>query len=239
MVHGTEIGVVDGAERLQQFLVGAIVEDEIADVRSQNHVGANDAVGFVLAKAGQALGRERAFDLASLGAAEEFLNRARQIPVVHQCHHQIGGGPVLGDCDVEILDRITDTIDNLDDLRAAVRHGAAVDEDPNRALKAADAVGFGFHRHFGAERGVEEALDDLRIGERLALEGAAGADLWIFGAGTWDRQNAGDHNRDDTDDLHWPSSCRNRAENKATREIVIAMAMNAQASYDATAEEPR
>ena len=71
MVQGTDRGVVDRAERLQQFLIGAVEEDEVAIVDGEDHVGMLDLEFLVLAKAGQALRIERAANLAGPFAAVE------------------------------------------------------------------------------------------------------------------------------------------------------------------------
>ena len=69
--------------------------------------------------------------------------------------------------------RAADVGDDGGDLRRCGRAGAVVDEDADRAVVLADAVDAAGHVKFGAERDLEEAVDDLGVGEGLALGRAA------------------------------------------------------------------
>ena len=66
---------------------------------------------------------------------------------------------------------------------AAVGLRAVVDIDPDRPVVFADAVDAAGDVEFGAERDLEESVDDLGVGEGLALGGAAFRDLGVFGGG--------------------------------------------------------
>ena len=139
MVQGTDGGVVDRSQRLQQFLIGAIQEDEIAVVDGEDDVGMLDFVFVVLAKAGQALRIERGADLARPLAAVEGRDGAVEIAVAHQLDQDVGGVAALGHGDVEMLDPLADVGDDFCELRLAVR-AVAVGEHPHRRVVFPDAV---------------------------------------------------------------------------------------------------
>ena len=74
-----------------------------------------------------------------------------------------------------------DVGDDLGDLRAPVGLSAIFDIHPDGLVVFADAIDAPGDAHLGAERGCEEALEDLGVGEGLALGGAAFGDFGIFG----------------------------------------------------------
>ena len=100
---GHRVGIVDRPQRLQQFFIGAVEEDEIALVDGEDHVGVLDFGSLVLAKAGQALRIERASDLAGPLLAVETLDGGNEIAVAHQRDHDIGVVDGGGHRDVEML----------------------------------------------------------------------------------------------------------------------------------------
>ena len=173
--------VVDGPERLQQFLIDAIEEHEVAGVDHQDNVGPHDPVLRVLLKPRQALRLERALDLPRAVSAIEGADRRCQRAVAHQRHDDIGGCLVVGHRDVEVIDAVANVSNDLSDLGAAVRLGAAFDIHPNRPVELADAVDPPGHMELGPERDLEKAFDDLRVGELLDLRSPARRDLRIFG----------------------------------------------------------
>ena len=59
--------------------------------------------------------------------------------------------------------------------------GAVVDKDADRAVVFADAVDAAGDMELGAEGDLEESVDDLGVGEGLALDRAAMGDLGVFG----------------------------------------------------------
>ena len=63
--------------------------------------------------------------------------------------------------------RRPDVGDDLADRAAAIGPGAVVDEGADRHVELADAVDAAGGVELGAERDLEEAVDDLRVGERL------------------------------------------------------------------------
>ena len=71
---------------------------------------------------------------------------------------------------------------DLRELRLAVGPGA-VGKHPHRPVKFADAVDAAGKMVFGAERGLEEAVDDLAVGEGLFLDALALRDGGNIGEG--------------------------------------------------------
>ena len=90
---------------------------------------------------------------------------------------------LAGHGDVEIADARADVGDDRGDLRAAVGLRAVVDIDADRPVVFADAVDAAGDVEFGAERDLEEAVDDFGVGEALALGRAAVGDLGVLGRG--------------------------------------------------------
>ena len=126
---GHLVGVVDRPERLQQFLIGAVVEDEIAAVGDEKHVRMHDAQLGILAESREALRLER------------FLNPARAVAPVSRA--QASGevalaraaaprrwrpcGPASSRCR-GCATRLLMSATMLGDLRAAVGPGAVLDD---------------------------------------------------------------------------------------------------------------
>ena len=169
------VGVVDRSERLQQFFVSAIEEDEVAIIDRENDVGMLDLELLVLAEAGQALRIQRLLDLAGAIAAVEGRDRAVEITVPHQLDHDVGVLAAIGHGDVEMLHMPGDLADDLGELRFPVA-AVAVDEHAYRQIVFSDAVDTSGKMIFGAERGLQKPIDDLAIGERLFLGALLGGD---------------------------------------------------------------
>ena len=72
---------------------------------------------------------------------------------------------------------------------------------PHRAIELANAVHRASEMQFGAERGLEESVGDLGVGERLALGRAPAADLVMLGGGRNDRRD-GERECGDGGDFH-------------------------------------
>jgi hypothetical protein len=139
----------------------------------------------------------------------ELADGAREIAVAHQRHHHIGIRGAVRHGDIEMLNARADVGDNLGDLRAAIGPGVAVHTDPHRPVELADAVHLAGQVQFGAEGGLEKALRDLGVAERLALGGAPAADLVVLGGGGEGRRGC-ECKGDDDGGLHgcdnWPTS---------------------------------
>ena len=136
--HGPGHGgvVVDRSERLQQLLVDAVVEHEIAGVGDDEHVGMQDARVLVLAEAGQALRLERALDAARPVDPVQRADGVREVAVAHQRDDDLGVVAPAGHGDIEIADARADVGDDRGDLRAAVglRRGCRHRPGPGRRI---------------------------------------------------------------------------------------------------------
>ncbi len=121
-----------------------------------------------------------------------------EIPVAHQRHVDLGLVALVGHGDVEIANMGADIGDDRGDLRAAVEREAVVDIDPHRAVIFADTVDAAGDMEFGAEGNLEEAVDDLGVGEILALDRAAVSDLDILARRGCDAEAARRHDQRQT-----------------------------------------
>ena len=134
---------------------------------------------LVLAEAAQALRVERGANLLGAFAAVERRDGAIEIAVAHQLDQHIGVVIVSGHGDVEMLNTGCDIGHDSRELRLAVGTGA-VGEHPHRRLVFADAVDAPGKMIFGAEGGLQKALDDLAVGEDLLLGALALRDCRNF-----------------------------------------------------------
>src|SRR5688572_14730336 len=141
----------------------------------------HDPERLVLDEARQTLWLQFALDLERTLASVDFRQRVGQIAITHQDDLDVGLLARAGGGDVEVLHAGPDVCDCGDNFGPAVRLGAIVDEDAYRPVELANAVGRPAHVKLGAERDLEEAFDDLGVGEGLALDRAPPLDLGMFG----------------------------------------------------------
>ena len=102
---GDLVGIVDRPERLQQLLVGAVVEDEIARVGDQKHIRVHDAQLGILAEAREALRIERFPDAAYAVAPKGCAQRRIEFALAQQADDDVRLLAVRDNRDVEMLDR--------------------------------------------------------------------------------------------------------------------------------------
>jgi hypothetical protein len=141
-----------------------------------------DFVSLVLAKTRQASRIERAFDFARPLAAVEFLDGAIEIAVAHHRDRHVGGLAGRGHREVEMLHAGGDVGDDFCELPFAVAP-AAVGEHPYGPGIFPDPVDAPGQLKFGAERGLQEAVDDLAVGKALLLGALARGDRGNFRCG--------------------------------------------------------
>ena len=178
---GHRTGVVDRPQRLQQFLIGAVEEDEIAVVDGEDHVGMLDLEFFVLAKARQALRIERGPDLAGPLAAVESRDGAIEIAVAHQLDRRRWR---LRCCPAMAMSRcwIRAPISATTLASCALRSARLPSANTRTGIVVfPDAVDPAGEMIFGAERGLEKAIDDFAIGEGLLLGALTRGDGGILG----------------------------------------------------------
>ena len=195
------LGIVDRTQRLQQLLVSAIVEEEVAGIGDDNCLRLDNAEVFVLAEARQALRRKRAPNEPRPLMAIDLVDRMREITIAHDCNRHIGCAGVLRHRDIEVLNVLADVIDNRGELIAAVGPGAVVHVNPHRHLELANSIHRPGDMQFCAEGRAEKSLADLSVGKGLPLGSATAADLLML-ARCRCRQRGGQHDGRDRGDSH-------------------------------------
>ncbi len=172
--------IVDGAQGLQDFFVSAVVKGEFTCVGRQNHLGASDPILGVLAYSGQALGAERLLNQLRPIAAVACLEGPCELLSVHQCHDQVRGAAIVRHRHIEVGHAVSDIGDHPPDLRPAIGRRAIDHEDSHRFLEFPDALGALVELQLGAERDLEEAIDDLVVGERGSFTGAPDSNIGVL-----------------------------------------------------------
>jgi hypothetical protein len=112
---------------------------------------------------------ERGADLARPLVAVERRDGPRQIAVAHQIDGDIGGVAAVSHGDVEMRNSRANIGDHPGKLRLSIRTRAAGGEDPHRHVVFSDAIDPAGEMIFGAERGLEESVCYLAVGEGLPL----------------------------------------------------------------------